>query len=375
MTFVRVAVVSESFLPAVNGVTNSVLRVLEHLEGRGHDAVVLAPGRGPRCYAGAEVVRVRSVPLPRYHSFSLGLPSLRVMATLRAFAPDVVHLASPFALGAHGALAACRLGLAAVAVYQTDVAGFLSRYRLGMAGPAAWRWLARVHGWAALTLAPSTAAMADLRRHGVGPLALWRRGVDTERFHPRQRDEALRRWLAPGGELLVGYVGRLAPEKRVGLLRVLGDLPGCRVVVVGDGPQRGQLQAALPFARFLGLRTGRELASIFASLDVFVHTGANETFCQAAQEALASGVPVVAPAAGGLLDLVRDGESGLLWAPDDPAALRGAVGALAADPEARAAYGRAARSSVAGRTWASVGDQLLAHYATVLRGGPRRAAA
>ena len=370
---VRVAVVSESFLPAVNGVTNSVLRVLEHLQRNGHEAVVIAPGRGRgECHAGAAVVRVRSVPLPRYRSFRLGLPSPRIEATLRAFAPDVVHLASPFVLGAHGAAAACRLGVPVVAVYQTDVARFLSSYRLGVAAPLAWRWLARGHGWAALTLAPSRAAMEDLRHHGIGPLALWPRGVDGERFHPRERDPALRRALAPGGEVLVGYVGRLAHEKQVGLLAALAGLPGCRVVVVGDGPRRRRLEAALPWARFLGLRTGRELASVFASLDVFVHTGAGETFCQAAQEALASGVPVVAPAAGGLLDLVRHGENGLLWPAGDAAALRAAVAALVADPATRRAYGQAARRTVAGRTWAAMGKRLLGHYAAALDARPLR---
>lgn len=371
----RVAIVSESFLPAVNGVTNSVLRVLEYLQRHGHQALVIAPGPGPEGYAGAEVVRVRSLPLPRYRSFPVGLPSPRIEAMLRAFAPDVVHLASPFALGALGARAASRVGVLTVAVYQTDVAGFLASYRLGVASPAAWRWLARIHGRAALTLAPSTAAMEDLERHGIGPLALWPRGVDSERFHPRERSQALRQALAPGGELLVGYVGRLAQEKRVGLLAALADVPGCRVVIVGDGPQRDQLHAALPWASFLGLKTGHELAQIFASLDVFVHTGAKETFCQAAQEALASGVPVVAPAAGGLLDLVRHGGNGLLWPPGDPAGLRAAVAALAADPAARAAYAHAARPTVAGRTWSAVGDQLLGHYALVVGGGALREAA
>jgi LmbE family N-acetylglucosaminyl deacetylase len=175
---VRVAVVSESFLPAVNGVTNSVLRVLEHFQRHGHQALVIAPGRGPERYAGAEVVRVRSLPLPRYRSFPVGLPSPRIEPILRAFAPDVVHLASPFALGALGALAARRLGVPAVAVYQTDVAGFLSSYHLGVASPAAWRWLARLHGRAALTLARLERRRRARRRAGSARLraGLHRRG-------------------------------------------------------------------------------------------------------------------------------------------------------------------------------------------------------
>ncbi len=156
-----------------------------------------------------------------------------------------------------------------------------------------------MHGAADLTLAPSSAALRDLEAHGVPRVARWPRGVDTDRFRPDRRDEALRRELAPNGELIVGYVGRLAPEKRVELLSGVCGLDGVRVVVVGDGPSRPGLEQALPGAVFLGRRTGDALARVFASLDVFAHTGPFETFCQTVQEAMASGVPVVAPAAGG----------------------------------------------------------------------------
>jgi phosphatidylinositol alpha 1,6-mannosyltransferase len=362
-------VVTESFLPEVNGVTNTVLRVLEHLQRHGHQALVLASGRGgPTDYAGAPVVRALSVPVPRYRSLSIGLPSPRLEVALRLFQPEVVHLASPFALGAHGVTVAQRLALPAVAVYQTDVAAFLARYGLRLAEPATWRWLQRIHRRAALTLAPSSHTVGVLASHGISEVAVWRRGVDAERFDPRHRSLALRRRLAPGGELLVGYVGRLAAEKRVGLLAVLEGLPGCRVVVVGDGPLRRHLQRRLPGVAFLGFRSGPELSEAFASLDLFVHTGADETFCQAAQEALASGVPVVAPAAGGLPDLVRHGGNGYLWRADDPRELRAAVAALIESPEERAAMAARARASVADRTWQALGDELLGHYRAVLAG-------
>ncbi|MEV7996506.1 glycosyltransferase, partial [Streptomyces sp. NPDC086077] len=186
------------------------------------------------------------------------------------------------------------------------------------------------------------------------------------RFRPDLRDEALRRELAPNGELIVGYVGRLAPEKHVELLSGVCGLPGVRVVVVGDGPSQPGLAEALPGAVFLGRRTGDELARIFASLDVFAHTGPFETFCQTVQEAMASGVAVVAPAAGGPMDLVDHGRTGLLVPPRDADAVRDAVAALAADPALRAAFAHTARATVEGRTWAAIGDQLIAHYEAVL---------
>ncbi|WP_159059167.1 glycosyltransferase, partial [Streptomyces scabiei] len=213
---------------------------------------------------------------------------------------------------------------------------------------------------------PSAAALRDLRTHGVPRVSLWPRGVDTVRFRPQLRDQALRRALAPGGEPIVGYVGRLAPEKQIELLAGVCARGDVKVVIVGDGPSEPALRAALPGAVFLGRRTGDELARIFASLDVFVHTGPYETFCQTVQEAMASGVPVVAPAAGGPLDLVDHGRTGLLVPPRDPAAVRDAVLSLAADPELRARYGAAGRAMVEGRTWAAVGDRLIEHYTDVL---------
>ncbi|MFF9263383.1 glycosyltransferase family 4 protein [Streptomyces longwoodensis] len=371
----RVVIVTESFPPDVNGVAHCALQTARHLVDRGHSPLVVAPatpaGPGPDALAPCPVVRVPSLPLPGYPQVRVALPSRRVTAAVAEHRADLVHLASPFILGVRGMAAAARLGLPAVAVYQTDLGGYARTY-MGVGEAAAWRRIRSVHAAADLTLAPSSAALRDLEDHGVPRVKLWPRGVDTVRFRPGHRDAALRRALAPHGELLVGYVGRLAPEKHVDLLAGVCGLPGVKVVVVGDGPSEPHLTEALPGAAFLGRRTGEELARIFASLDVFVHTGPFETFCQTVQEAMASGVPVVAPAAGGPLDLVAHGRTGLLVPPHDASAVRDAVRALAADPARRAAYGAAARDMVEGRTWAAVGDRLIEHYADVL--GARRPA-
>src|SRR5689334_16858475 len=367
----RVVIVTESFPPDVNGVAHCALQTARHLVDRGHSPLVVAPappptaGKRPDASAPCPVIRVPSLPLPGYPQVRVALPSRRLAAAIVEHRADIVHLASPFVLGVRGMAAAARLAVPAVAVYQTDLAGYARTY-MGAGEAAAWRRIRSVHAAADLTLAPSSAALHDLDTHGVPRVKLWPRGVDTVRFRPDHRDEALRRALAPNGELIVGYVGRLAAEKQGELLAGACGLPGVRVVVVGDGPSRPGLQEALPGAVFLGKRTGDELARIFASLDVFVHTGPFETFCQTVQEAMASGVPVVAPAAGGPLDLVAHGRTGLLVPPRDEAAVRDAVGALAADPALRAAYGAAGRATVEGRTWAAVGDQLIDHYADVL---------
>ncbi|NEV91370.1 glycosyltransferase family 1 protein [Streptomyces tendae] len=365
----RVVIVTESFPPDVNGVAHGALQTARHLVGRGHDCVVVAPATSGAdeadAYAPCRVVRIPSLPLPGYPQVRVALPSRRVAAAIAEHRADLVHLAGPFVLGVRGMAAAARLGVPAVAVYQTDLAGYARTY-MGAGEAAAWRRIRSVHAAADLTLAPSSAALRDLKAHGVPRVELWPRGVDTVRFRPDRRDEALRRTLAPDGELIVGYVGRLAPEKQVELLSGACALDGVRVVVVGDGPSRPGLEQSLPGAAFLGCRTGDELARVFASLDVFVHTGPFETFCQTVQEAMASGVPVVAPAAGGPLDLVDHGRTGLLVPPRDAGAVRDAVWSLSADPGLRGAYGAAGRAAVEGRTWAAVGDRLIGHYTDVL---------
>ncbi|MGK7234766.1 glycosyltransferase family 4 protein [Streptomyces hygroscopicus] len=380
----RVAIVTESFPPDINGVAHCTLQTADHLHRRGHQPLVIAPagppggpppamadGRPPESQRELDrshpypVVRIPSLPLPGYPQVRVALPSRRLAAAITSHHSDVVHLASPFVLGARGMTAALRLRIPAVAVYQTDLGAYARTY-LGAGENAAWRRIRAVHTAADRTLAPSTAAARDLDEHGVPRIRLWPRGVDTERFHPSRRDPELRRSLAPGGELIVGYIGRLAPEKSVELLAPLSGLPGVQVVVVGDGPSEPALRAAMPRARFLGRRTGEDLARLFASLDVFAHTGPQETFCQTVQEAQASGVPVIAPAAGGPLDLVDHGRTGLLVPPGDATGVSDAVTLLAADARRRAALGRAGREAVQGRTWEAIGDQLIDHYAEVL---------
>ncbi len=365
----RVAIVAESFLPNVNGVSNSVLRVLEHLNRDGHEALVIAPDNpqgeppAPRIHNGVRIHRVPSRMLPKVTSLPLGLPMPRMLRVLRGFDPHVVHLASPALLGYGGLLAARRLGVPTVAVYQTDVAGFAASYGMSIATRPIWAWTRHLHSKADRTLAPSTAAMEDLGTNGVLRVHYWPRGVDVTGFAPSHRDEALRRSWSPEGKPIVGFVGRLAPEKHLERLAVLEQRSDLQLVIVGDGVERERLGANLPSAVFTGALYGQQLASAYASMDVFVHPGEHETFCQAVQEALASGLPVVAPDAGGPRDLVRPFRTGLLNPPEQFAELlpRSVDHLLAERPR----YSEAARQSVLKRTWPTVCGQLIDHYRAV----------
>lgn len=365
----RVAIVAESFLPNVNGVTNSVLRILEHLRRTGHEALVIAPDtprghpRADRVHDGIRVHRVPSRMFPTVTSLPLGVPRPRMVGVLRGFDPDVVHLASPALLGYGGLHAARRLGVPTVAVYQTDIAGFAQSYGVAFAGRAAWAWTRHLHSRADRTLAPSTAAMEDLTAHRIPRVHKWARGVDVTGFAPSARDDALRRQWSPDGRPIVGFVGRLAPEKHVERLAALAARDDLQLVIVGDGVDRRKLQTLLPSAVFTGALYGEKLAAAYASMDVFVHPGEHETFCQAVQEAMASGLPVVAPNAGGPRDLVAPYRTGLLLSVNGfETELPAAVDHLIAE---RPRYAVAARRSVLGRTWPAICDELLDHYAAV----------
>ncbi|MBX3099138.1 MAG: glycosyltransferase family 1 protein [Salinibacterium sp.] len=371
----RVVVVSESFLPTVNGVTNSVKKVLDHLAANGHEAMVIVPAAGaPKEYAG---FRVHEVPAIAYRQFPVGLPSPLVQKLIADFRPDVIHAASPFLLGAQAIAAGGRLGIPSVAIFQTDVAGYARRNHLGAATKVAWRIVRWIHEGADLTLVPSSASMADLEAAGIRRLHRWGRGVDLNAYHPRNRQDSatirLRERLAPNGEVIVGYVGRLAPEKQVERMAALRGLDNVRLVLVGDGPSRPLLTrelAGMPVT-MLGALGGAELAAAYASFDIFLHTGTEETFGQTVQEAHASGIPVVAPRAGGPIDLVDHGVNGYLYTPGDDAQLRAFVEGLTIDLEARARMGEAGRRAVLGRSWEGVCSQLVGHYETAIA---RRAA-
>lgn len=361
----RIAIVAESFLPRVNGVSNSVVRVARHLRDSGHDTCIIAPDSFTAEHF--EDIPVRTVPsieMPGRSATDIAVVTPEAVArSLRAFAPDVVHLASPFLLGRAALRASKALGIPTVAVYQTDVSGFASYYGLSAASSIAEGLLRRIHRDADRTLVPSSDSERYLRGLGVEQLHRWGRGVDTDLFHPRHADSALR---GPGNRLRVGYVGRLAPEKNIDMLSAAARDPLVDVVIIGDGPARAALQQAMPAATFTGMLAGQELARHMASLDVLVATGERETFCQVIQEAMASGIPVLAPATGGPRDLVTPGVNGWLYEPGNQRDLKRLLERLLVDPGERLALGRAARRTVEGRTWGKVVDELLGHYEAVL---------
>ena len=364
----RVAIVTESFLPALNGVTNSVLRVIESLESAGHEAMLISPTYAERYYGNVECFRAPALP---FKQFAVGLPNIYLTSTLAQFQPDVVHVASPFWLGGQAIAAAARLRVPSVAVYQTDVSGYLARYNMQFARAAVDRMIAAIHAPATLTLAPTPASASYLTKLGVKNVEVWGRGVDLELFHPDRRltpEVTAMRQMIAGDKRVVGFIGRLAAEKQVNQFEALVDLPNTHFVIVGDGPERANLEARFAGkpVTFLGSLRGDDLANAYAMLDVFVHFGAEETFGQTIQEAQASGVPVVAPASGGPLFLIQPGVNGYLGEPHRPHTFRPFVENLLDDTHLRARIAEASRRSVRLKSWNANNAILLDHYDRVV---------
>jgi glycosyltransferase involved in cell wall biosynthesis len=308
--------------------------------------------------------------MPLYPELKLASPWTNVGADLDEFHPDLVHIVNPVSIGLAGLRYARSRGLPLVASYHTDLPGFATRWGLGAFSGGLYTYLRWIHNQADLNLCPSRATQDELARNGFERLCVWTRGVDTERFTPRRASVEMRSRLSggnPDAPLFI-YVGRLSSEKRVDWLKaVLESLPGTRLAIVGDGPQREELQnifSGMPVT-FTGYLRGAELAEAYASGDIFAFPAANETFGNVALEAMASGLPVIAPAAGGVLDFIETEQNGLLFDPESIDSLIAQAARLVNQPAWSAELGVSARKAAEQRGWAQVLDGLLAQYAAL----------
>jgi glycosyltransferase involved in cell wall biosynthesis len=370
---VRIALVSEVFLPAVDGVVTRLRRTLEELSAAGDEVLMIAPAGGPDSYAGVPVLGVRGLRVPLYPDGDgyppkrVALPGPALTRALRHYRPDVVHAIQPVLLGVGAVAYARRNRVPLVASYHAHLPSYARLYRLGWLESAGWRYLRGLHNCAQVNLATSRATLADLEVHRVQRLGLWPYGVDLERFHPGQARSEWRERLSQGRpeRLVLLYVGRLAKEKTVErLVEAVRDRPDVSLAIVGDGPLRGQLErrfAGTP-TTFLGFLGGDELAQAYASADVFVLPSETETLGMVTLEAHASGLPVVAAESPAARELVRHGVDGLRYDPRVPGALAGAVGLVAVDRGLREAMARAALEAVSGATWRNATESLRAHY-------------
>jgi glycosyltransferase involved in cell wall biosynthesis len=370
----RVAIFTETFLPKVDGIVVKVSRLLDHLERRGHQAIVFGPGGSPEHYRDFPVVSYRSVSVPFYPELSIASPWARAAEEIRHFKPDLIHLVNPISLGLAGLRVADRFGIPVLASYHTDVPGFAEHWHLGFLSGSIYRYSRWIHNRVEMNVCPSNFTRNQLLEHDFERVQLWRGGVDINQYNPAKRTAAWRERLTEGqtDRRLILYVGRVSPEKRIDrLLPMLKEIPQARLAIVGDGPSRGNLQEKFAGTDtvFTGYLQGEDLASAYAAGDLFVFTGDKETFGNVVVEAMASGLPVVAPNSGGVLDLVLDGYNGLLYDPSIPESLVGAAQTLLESPDLLRRFGRRGRELAEQRTWDITLDELLGHYRTVIETG------
>jgi len=377
----RLAVVTETYPPEVNGVAMSMARVVDGLNRRNHDVQLIRPRQPAKLAAQAsgkpevDEVLTKGLPVPLYPNLRMGVPSKRGLVKLWSLRrPDVVHIATEGPLGWSALQAAQHLSLPVTSDYRTNFHAYGKHYRLGLLSKPIMGYLRKFHNRCDATMVPTESLRVLLSERGFERLSVVGRGVDAQRFDPARRSAAMREsWGAGPDDLVMGYVGRLAPEKNLGAVlaayeAVKAMLPRARLVFVGDGPMRAELASRAPDAVFAGQRSGDDLAAHYAGLDLFLFPSLTETFGNVTTEAMASGCAVVAFESAAAGELIRSGVNGWLAGPGKESDFVVAARVAALDAAARRAVADAARMTARRLDW---GD-ITARFESVLEGAIAR---
>lgn len=379
----RVAIISEVFLPKIDGVVNRTLNLVRHLPGFGDELLLVCPRAEGCTNCSVPVFDVPSFSFPLYPEYRIGLPDQALVDAMARFGPDVIHYVNPFAFGfrCHDVLREAGMRTPSVFSFHTVYGEFVKQYKvLKPLSKLLW-WLAReYHNRAEFNLTVSSIQQADLVRRGFNRVELWPPAVDTDLFRPDRRSAEMRDHLSGGqpDRPLLLTVSRLAPEKNVGFLAdVLKELPGAQLAIVGDGPFRPQLEQRFEglSARFVGYLKGEPLARAYASADAFVYASETETMGNVVLEAMAGGCPVVVPRAGGIPSLVSHGRTGFLYEPRDVQDAVGCVRRILSDDAVRAGIVRDGRDAVDGRNWEQSIGRVRQVYSQAIKSGIRPTAA
>ena len=369
----RIAVVTETYPPEVNGVATTVARFVHGLCARQHEVQLVRPRQGERDRAdereGFHEILRRGISIPNYPNLKMGLPARRALQRLwMTDRPDVVHLVTEGPLGWSALQAATKLRLPVTSDFRTNFHAYSRHYGAGWLNKPIVAYLRKFHNRTAMTMVPTEALARDLEARGYRNLHVVARGVDTRRFDPARRDDALRRqWGAGHDTPVVIHVGRLAPEKNLSVLAeafdvIRAEVPQARLVVVGDGPAGASLRARCPDVHFAGRRTGDDLAAHYASADVFLFPSLTETFGNVTLEAMASGLAVVAFDYAAAAQHIRDGVSGVLAACEDASDFVRRSAQTVADPVRSRMIGVRARAVAQTLDW----EQVVGRFESLL---------
>jgi glycosyltransferase involved in cell wall biosynthesis len=378
----RVAIITENFLPKLDGVTRTLVRLLEHLQTNGHQAMLLGPESGMDYFAGAEVIGTAGLPLPFYPELKFNFFRPLFMRRLNEFQPDIIHLVDPVILGATGLAAGHLLHIPIVSSYHTNLAAYCEHFGFSLLTEPMWMYNRFIHNQCAMTFCPSPSTAAMLRLQGFMRLHIWPRGVDTALFQPERRSIELRAsWLQirmqPENKVILLYVGRVSKEKNLNLLIQAYqqmDHDRCHLVIVGDGPAFAETQqklAGLPVT-FTGYLSGEPLATAYASADIFAFPSKTETFGQVVLEAMASNLPVVGVLSEGVCDLVDNGQTGFLLDGQQMSeeemvvGYRASLERLVADEQLRNVMSKSALLEAQKHSWHDAMEYLMQGYREVI---------
>lgn len=376
----RIAYFTDTYLPQINGVTNTLGRLGDYLKNRQIEHLIFAPQyerepSGLTCLCPSPVARFKSVTLPFYPECRLSLPNYTKLAGIAdRFRPDLIHLTDPLGIGLAGLRYAKERRIPVVSSFHTNFDAYLSYYKMEYLEGMVWALFQWFHNSCAMNFCPSQTTMQVLAAKGIENLALWARGVDSVRFSPHhRREEIRRRFISRPEQLLFLYVGRIAPEKDLDILTQSikqvnqTHQEKIRFIIAGDGPYAQDMREQSDGnVLFTGYLQGAELSSLYASCDAFVFPSSTETFGNVVLEAMASRLPVITVRSGGVTDNVVDGQNGLLCAPRDEASLAEAMIRLADQDELREALAANALAHASSQSWNTIFDRLLGDYRFVL---------
>jgi glycosyltransferase involved in cell wall biosynthesis len=375
----RITLVSETFPPEINGVANTLGRLCDGLRLRGHQVELIRPRQPTDAHsvAPADLLLCRGWPLPGYPGLQWGEVSMhKLLRRWRRQRPDVLYIATEGPLGLSALRAARRLGIAVVSGFHTNFPQYSGQYGLGLLARMLTHYLRWFHRRTAITLVPSASQRLELERRGFERLGLMARGVDACLFNPARRNDALRaQWGLGADDIGVLYVGRLAAEKNLALLRpcleaLQRSYPQrhLRLILVGDGPLSARLQQQLPDALFCGTQRGEALAEHYASADLFLFPSLTETFGNVVLEALASGLAVVAYDEAAAAQHICHGHSGALAMPGDQAAFIDAACWLLEERETLRRVRLNARQHASRQGWPAIVEQFEGYLYSACRG-------